>query len=113
MGHPQHIFDRLNAQAGPFQIDLFASMANHKLPIFYSWTPDPLCAQVDAFTVSWGTSANYAFPPFSLIPKCLQKIEQEEAELNLVIPYWPTQPWFPRAVQLLATLAILLPKELS
>ena len=42
---PQHIFDRLNAQAGPFEVDLFASMSNHKLPNFYSWTPDPLCLQ--------------------------------------------------------------------
>lgn len=37
----------------------------------------------------------YAFPPFILITKVLNKIKADEAEGIVVIPHWPAQPWFP------------------
>ena len=67
-------------------IDLFASRLNAQLSCYASWKPDP------------GASSEYcffAFPPFSMHPRCQQKIEQEEAEGILVVPNWPTQPWYP------------------
>lgn len=44
----------------------------------------------------------YAFPPFSLILKCLHKIKTDRATGILVFPYWPSQPWFPLLDSLLA-----------
>lgn len=82
-------------------IDLFASRHNKKCEKFISWQKDPDAFTTDAFTVPWNDKLSYAFPPFSLIPKVLQKIITDNARVILVIPYWPTQPWFPLFCKLL------------
>ena len=90
------------ARAFPeLDIDLFASRLNNKLPAYCSWKPDPGCAYVDAFTINWNSLNFFAFPPFSMIPKCVQKINQDKAKGILIIPVWPTQSWFPLVLQLL------------
>ena len=33
----------------------------------------------------------YAFPPFSLLPRCLKKIKQDHATGIIIVPLWPTQ----------------------
>ena len=38
----------------------------------------------------------YAFPPFSILPKVLEKIAQEGADVALVAPFWSQRPWFPK-----------------
>ena len=82
-------------------IDLFATRLNNQLALYCSWKPDPGCAFVDALTIDWRKFNFYAFPPFSLIPRCLQKIAQDQAKGILIIPVWPTQTWFSQALQLL------------
>ncbi|KAG6456482.1 hypothetical protein O3G_MSEX009753 [Manduca sexta] len=77
------------------KIDLFASRENAKCPKFVSWKQDPDAVAVDAFTLNWNLDYFYAFPPFSLILRCLRKIIDDEANGILVYPYWPSQPWFP------------------
>lgn len=76
-------------------IDLFASKANHKCDRYISWFKDPDSLAVDAFTVTWSREYFYAFPPFSVILKTLNKIREDKAEGIVVVPFWPTQPWFP------------------
>lgn len=76
-------------------IDLFASNINSKCRRYISWYRDPDSIAVDAFTVNWSLEYFYAFPPFSLILRLLQKIIADKAEGICVVPYWPTQPWFP------------------
>lgn len=76
-------------------IDLFASRVNKKCPLFVSWHKDPDAYKVDAFTISWENFHFYAFPPFSVILKVLQKIIHDKAEGIVVVPRWPTQPWYP------------------
>lgn len=39
-------------------------------------------------------------PPFNLIPFCLTKVRQEQAEIVLVTPYLPSQCWFPSLMEL-------------
>ena len=51
----------------------------------------------------------YAFPPFSLLPRILDEVAQDEANLLLVTPYWPPRPWFPRLLRLLVGLPRVLP----
>ena len=82
-------------------IDLFASRLNNQLDAYCSWKPDPGCTYVDAFSINWSNFNFFAFPPFSLIPKCVQKIIQDKAKGILLIPVWPTQTWFPLVLQLL------------
>ena len=82
-------------------IDLFAIRLNNQLALYCSWKPDPGCAFVDALTIDWRKFNFYAFPPFSPIPRCQQKIAQDQAKGILIIRVWPTQTWFSQALQLL------------
>ena len=95
----KHAFQYINKVFGPFDIDLFASRLNAKCKNFVSWFPDPEAIACDAFTISW-KSKFYAFPPFSLILKVLQKIREDKVTGVLVVPWWPTQPWFPIFMEL-------------
>jgi hypothetical protein len=79
----------------PYNIDLFSSHWNAQLPSFVSWRPQPGASAVNAFLLNWSSHAGYAFPPFALIPKCLEKLRREKANLVFICPVWPAQPWFP------------------
>lgn len=77
-------------------IDLFASRLNCQLHPYVSYRPNPEAYAVDSFTISWKQYKFYAFPPFSIIPDALQKIEMEMATGVIVVPCWPTQTWYPK-----------------
>ena len=51
---------------------------------------------VDVFTEDWSLHRFHALPPLNLVGRVLKKIENEKAEGILVVPCWPTQPWFSR-----------------
>lgn len=84
-------------------IDLFASRTNAKCSIYVSWHQDPEASAIDAFTINWSSKYFYAFPPFSVLLKCIRKIMDDEAEGILVFPYWPSQPWFPLLKRMLVS----------
>lgn len=94
-------FNTIVQRFGKPTIDLFASRSNAKCPNYVSWKPDPDASAVDAFTMSWRSKNFYAFPPFSLVLKCLRKVIDDQANGILVFPYWPSQPWFPLLQSLL------------
>ena len=91
----KEIFDDLCSKFGIPEIDLFATRINTQLPVYASWRPDPGSVAVDAFSLCWRNFYAYAFPPFSLIPRCLKKNREEGGTLLMVVPYWPTKAWFP------------------
>ena len=68
------VFNVLNQQFGPFSTDLFTSFQNTHLEHYFSWKPDPQAAGVDALSQPWSKLHPYAFPPFALIGRCLQKV---------------------------------------
>ena len=74
------MFQRIVTVYGIPQIDLFATRANTQLRKFVSWIPDPQSAAIDAFSVQWSDPLSYAFPPFSLIMRCVQRIRKSERE---------------------------------
>lgn len=76
-------------------IDLFASRLNSQFPRYVAYRPDPQATAIDAFSFSWKDMNFYAFPPFSVIPRVLQKVQLEQSTGVLVVPDWPTQTWFP------------------
>lgn len=88
-------FTKITRRFGYPHIDLFASRCNAKCTTYTTWRNDPDAWAIDAFTISWKEWSFYAFPPFSLITKVLQKIISDKAEGIVIVPYWPTQPWFP------------------
>lgn len=90
-----YAYDTIIRELGQPEIDLFASRLNKKCKLFISWKPDPEAYRVDAFTCPWERYFFYAFPPFCLILKTLNKIIQDKAEGIVVVPLWPSQPWYP------------------
>ena len=60
-----------------------------------SWKPDPGATAIDAFTLDWSPYNLVCFPPFSVIGKVLQQIQQHHATAIIVIPNWKTQFWYP------------------
>ena len=79
---------------------LFATVHNAKLPLFVSPYPEPTAWDTDALSLSWKGMWAYAFPPFSLLAEVLLKASQEQCDLILVAPAWPTQSWFHHLLEL-------------
>ncbi|KYN22429.1 hypothetical protein ALC57_05173 [Trachymyrmex cornetzi] len=100
-------FDVICQRFGHPEVDLFASTLNAKCECYLSWFPDPGTWAVDAFTIAWGDLPFYAFPPFILISRVLRKIVDDSAEGILVVPWWPSQPWFPLFQRLLISEPII------
>ena len=82
-------------------IDLFASRINKQFQRYVSYRPDPDAEAIDAFSLNWENLNFYAFPPFSVIPTVLDKIQKERAEGIVVLPDWPTQSWYTKASKLM------------
>ena len=108
------IFSDITKIYGCPEIDLFASRLNYQLDQFVSWRPDPLCTAVDAFTLNWNDwNYIYIFCPFSLMGKVVQKLRLDQAEALLILPYWPSQPWFSTVGKMLLDHPLILPRQLD
>lgn len=83
------------------EIDLFASLGNTKCSVYISRFPEKEAVEVDAFTVDWSKWYFYAFPPFALVLRTLEKIIDDNASGILIVPNWPNQPWYPLFMSLL------------
>lgn len=90
-------------------IDLFASRLNKKCDRYVSWHRDPDAFSVNAFTIRWSSHFFYAFPPFAIILKTLRKIILDKATGIIVVPDWPTQPWYPVFRKLLISDCVTFP----
>ena len=87
-------FQKIITFYGQPDIDLFASRLNAQLEDYISSKPDPRARFIDAFTIDWSCFFFYAFPPFCMVSRCVQKIIQDQATGILVVPLWTTQPFF-------------------
>jgi ribonuclease HI len=76
-------------------IDLFARAGNTKAGRFYSWRPSPGALGTDALAHSWANEEGtmYAFPPVLLIPKILNKLEEEGGNMLIITPGWGAAAW--------------------
>ncbi|CAB4007500.1 Transposon Tf2-6 poly [Paramuricea clavata] len=108
-----NIFPKLTAHFGTPEVDMFASRLNYQMTPFVSWHPDPQAWAIDAFTLDRNNIFFYAFPPFSIIPQVLQKLDTAQTQAILIVPNWPIQPWYPLLTRLLIQQPILLPKYKS
>ena len=61
---------------------------------FSCWQPDPEALYVDAFMGDWSKEFIYAFPPFALVGRTLQKCITERVMGVLITPRWAGQAWF-------------------
>lgn len=106
----QDIFDQLQRKMGVCEIDLFASVKNFKIAKYAAYMPDNNAYAINAFSVNWNETFNYAFPPFSQLCRLVQKLCEDSAEMILIAPLFPTQPWFPRILQQVCGQSYILPK---
>ena len=107
------VFAGIARRWGSFDIDLFASRLNYKVPCNVSWRLDPDVNLIGAFYMDWGPYLFYALPPFSMIATCLQKITQDKATGVLIVPIWTTQPLFTGILILLMDKPLILPQSNS
>ena len=90
---------------GEAEVDLFASAETSHCGRWFSLEDDALAQQ-------WPVGRLlYAFPPFSLLPALIRRIELGNHEVVVVAPRWVRRPWFPRLVRLLAGQPIRLPSR--
>ena len=82
-------------------VGLFASDFHHQLPRYYALKADPKAAVQGAFTANWLLELKpYINPLWFLIPKCLQKIRKDQAEVMMVVPKLELCTWWPTFVAL-------------
>ena len=93
------------------EIDLFASRLSAHLPQYVSWRSHSEAVHADVLTMDWAPFKGYAFPPFNLIPAVRNKVSQDKADIILVAPLWPAQPWWPLLLSLLFEHPVLLPSS--
>ena len=106
------LFRRITQVLGTPSIDLFASYLNCRVKPYCAWQPDPGALYIDSFTIDWHAfDLLYAFPPFSVIGRMLQKISNDRASAIVIVPYWPTQPWFTRLCTMLQEPPIEIPLQ--
>jgi len=88
------------SQGGGAVMDLFASRLSRQVPSYLSWKVDPSSQGRDAFQHCWTHLEGYAFPPFCLIGRVLQKVQLDQATLLMITPTWQSQSWYLRLLQL-------------
>lgn len=104
------IFDKIQRHFPDLSIDLFASRLNNKLEKYVSYRPEPNAFAIDAFSFQWTDELLFIFSPFSLIPRILQKLEEDQAEAVMITPLWTTQVWWASLLQLISGPCFSLPR---
>ena len=94
------VFQKITKYWGHVTVDLFANLWNCQVQSFYSWRPQPQAMVLDALTQPWPQKGGYAFPPWVLIPKVIQKIRKNILEIILITPIWPKTCWFSHLVEM-------------
>ena len=106
------IFRKIADIWGEPSTDLFATRINHQVSCYVSWKPDPGATFIASFSITWDKQLSVcAFPPFSLITRCLQKIQTDSAEGFMIVPMWPTQSWYPKLLHMLVDVPRILPSH--
>jgi hypothetical protein len=94
-------FADLDRLWGPHTMDAFATEQDRQLKRFSSHRPQPGAVWLDSLAHRWTSAENlWVNPPFALIGRILQKVEQERATITLLAPLWTAQPWFPKLVKM-------------
>ena len=90
----QAVFLHICRRWGHLTVDAFATQFNTKCPVYFSRAGVGVKSQGDALMVPWTKHLFYMFPPFPLLLQIIVKIHHDKANVILVVPCWPRQPWF-------------------
>jgi hypothetical protein len=105
------IFKSVQQALGPLEIDCFAAMENHQLPKYMALRPDPFSIQTDFFAKTSPRKRLYCFPPFNLVLRLLSKLEREKSTAVVILPLWPSRPFWPIMLTMLAQCPLTLPHD--
>jgi hypothetical protein len=80
---------------GTHTVDRFANHYNNRILRFNSrfWVPET--EAVNAFSCSWAGENNWLVPPISIVPQVINYLEKCKAKGTLIIPNWPSAPFWP------------------
>ena len=96
----------------PVNVDLFATALNFRCPLYFAPMSDPQSIGADAFLHPWDNLMAYAFPPFTLVRRVLNKVrESHNLVLTLIAPFWPQKEWFPDLLESLLEPPLRLPER--
>ena len=107
-------FRWLDKRWGPHSVDLMASAVNHQLPRYISHLPDAGAFAVNLFLWAPGRDVAlglYCFPPVKRIGRVLQWAQQFDIMLTMVVPDWPSQPWWPLLLRHLCDVPVVMPPQ--
>ena len=85
------VFKMLTKKWGRPEIDLFASGHNYQFKPFVSWHADPDAFATGAMCLSWKDKYVYIFPPFSMLARGLQKLQEDQGRALVIAPLRRTQ----------------------
>ena len=106
----EEVFQSIVDIWGSPDVDMFASRLNAQLDRYVSWGPDPDAEAIDAFSLNWHDEFMFLNPPFSLLPRVIQKLEMDKGRAILIAPIWKTQAWFAGLTNLLIDNPLKLPR---
>jgi hypothetical protein len=109
------IFQAIANHFGMPDVDAFATFENKQIDNFVSRFPQPHCLYVDIFRPDkqWRNfDIMYANPPFQVFEKILDRLTWDSPGLLLlIVPFWPSQPYFNRFFDFLVAFPLLLPRH--
>jgi len=94
-------------------LDPFACAATRVVPRFCSRHVEPGALALDGSARSWTGEIVCLSPPWHLLPRVFAKIHADSCKGTLVLPYWPSQLWWPEALRLRARWHMLPPPRRS
>ena len=82
-----------------FSFFFFVTFYNFKVPRFFSRFWNLGSSGVDAFFQTWQGENCWVVPPVVLLSKVLRFMSLSRAQGTLVLPYWPSAPFWPLLVR--------------
>jgi len=89
-----NVFRELDEVWGKFNVDRFANSKNSKCSVFNSRWWCPGTCGIDCFRKVWSGQNNWLVPNPCLIPRVIDKMIDEKARGTLIVPYWPSAPFW-------------------
>lgn len=91
---------QIQARWPTLSIDGLATAENAKFPKFISWKMQPGATGTDFLTCKLDCKEDYYLnPPVALIQRVLNTVRREQLTATIVVPEWPSAPWWPTLME--------------
>ena len=81
-------------------LNFFANKWNRQTKKYCSWRRDRN-SQGNAWKLRWDKQTNWLNPPWELIPRALNKLQQDKATALVCLPMWKSAPWYSKMVNMM------------